>query len=491
MKNKHEIKEKSINESFVCLVFFLTNTRKRKRRKKEKRKTIFIDDIYEGNFSVFLFLDRRTKRRFVMGTSQSQYDDEDQRKESRMRHNDELVRDLANHDERVGAFPNLFHGHDGNNQHHQRQNQNLIQIDGKTYEIENYINEGGFGKIFKGKQTDSNRSVAIKVMPNTHEIRQDIENEINFLKLIRNIRMENHPVIEYFGRQINPDRIYIAMELAHSDLLTFWFNQIKQTNAEQRFTFGLAVIIYVLRALIFLEKLNLIHGDIKPQNLVIVTRPNQTFSIKLIDFGTIEKMFTKRNQLTVDITKAHTIFFASPEFLKRDSNNLMKRHLHKKSDAWAAGVMFYILFFEQLPWKDQYDYENFCNNPHAKDIRVPKQGGFQLIIELLLKKDPNERASAKDTFMQMKSHPNMSQIIQSIQRKFFPADDVLRIVVPDQVKQQLAKFGKQASSTTNGLSLFFLFSSFISLDFQMEFDVLVDTENNVTSNSLSFSFFFP
>ncbi|CAF1675354.1 unnamed protein product, partial [Didymodactylos carnosus] len=115
-------------------------------------------------------------------------------------------------------------------------------------------------------------------------------------------------------------------------------------------------IVYVLRALTFLEKLNIIHGDIKPQNLVIISG-NQCFYIKLIDFGTVEKMDTRRAQVTVNATKAHTVFFASPEFLRRDSNNVMSRHLHKKSDAWAAGVMFYILFFETLPWKDQSEYE--------------------------------------------------------------------------------------------------------------------------------------
>jgi serine/threonine protein kinase len=226
------------------------------------------------------------------------------------------------------------------------------------------------------------------------------------------------------------------MELAVCDLLTFWFNQIKERDHQEKFLFGIMIIIYVLRALVFLEKLNIIHGDIKPQNLVIV-QGNQCFYIKLIDFGTVEKMYTKRAQLTVDADKAHTLFFASPEFLKRDSKNMITRHLHKKSDAWAAGVMFYILFFEKLPWKDQYDYENFCNNPRAKDIVVPQQGGYKLIIELLLKKNPQERSSAKATLMQIKSHPVLGTIVQSIEQTFYPVDDVCHMRVPDHIRQQL------------------------------------------------------
>jgi serine/threonine protein kinase len=148
-------------------------------------------------------------------------------------------------------------------------------------------------------------------------------------------------------------------------------------------------------------------------------------------------MNTMRAQLTVDANKAHTVFFASPEFLRRDSNNMITRHLNKKSDAWAAGVMFYILFFEKLPWEDQYDYENFCNNPRAKDIVVPQQGGYKLIIELLLKKNPKERSSAKATLMQIKSHPVLGTIVQSIEQIFYPVDDVCHMRVPDHVRQEL------------------------------------------------------
>jgi serine/threonine protein kinase len=311
-----------------------------------------------------------------------------------------------------------------------------IEIDGVHYTINQFINKGGFGEVYKAQRRDNHQNVAIKIMTNTASIREEIENEIKFLNLTKSIKIRNHPVIDYYGCKITNEQIFISMELAVCDLLTFWFDQIQTKDQTEKFIFGLIIIIYVLRALIFLEKLNIIHGDIKPQNLVIV-EGNQCFYIKLIDFGTVEKMSTQRHQLTVDANKAHTIFFASPEFLKRDSNHMIARHLNKKSDAWAAGVMFYILFFETLPWKDQFDYENFCNDPHAKDIVVPQQGGYQLIIELLLKKNPKERSSAKATFMQIKSHPTMGNIVQTIQNRFYPVDDVCHMNIPDHVRQQL------------------------------------------------------
>jgi serine/threonine protein kinase len=313
-----------------------------------------------------------------------------------------------------------------------------IEIEGVTYELIEFVNRGGFGEVHKAKVKNKDMIVALKVMENAPGLQEEIKNEINFLRLTKRIPIDNHPIIEYYGSKVTKEGIFIAMELAACDLGTFWVSKVSDGKADEIAIIGMIIIVYVLRALAFLEKLNIIHGDIKPQNLVIV--PNdRCFCIKLIDFGTVEKMNTRRAQMTVEATKAFTLFFVSPEFLRRNANNLVSRHLHKKSDAWAAGVMFYLLFTGQLPWKDQFDYENFCNDRNAKDIVIPDIGGYKLIIELLLKKNPDERSSAKATLMQLKSHPVFGTILESLEENFCPVDDVCSMRVPDDVRQGLRK----------------------------------------------------
>lgn len=332
-----------------------------------------------------------------------------------------------------------------------------IEIEGTTYELVEFVNRGGFGEVHKARVKNKDVIVAIKVMPYTDALEREIRNEVNFMRITKQIPIVNHPIIEYYGSKVTKEGIYIAMELAACDLATFWVNQLQEGDSEKLILIGIIIIVYVLRALTFLEKLNIIHGDIKPQNLVIV--PNdKNFSIKLIDFGTVEKMNTRVAQHTVDITKGFTLFFVSPEFLKRNSKNLVSRHLHKKSDAWAAGVMFYLLFCGGLPWKDQYEYENFCNDPDADDVTIPDIGGYKLIIELLLKKNPNERASANATLLQLKAHPAFGNLVQALHENFGPVDDVCSMRVPNDVRQGLLKFAKpghvasdsSSSSTTSG-----------------------------------------
>ena len=325
-----------------------------------------------------------------------------------------------------------------------RKEKQQIEIEGVSYNVVELVGEGGFGKIYKAQEKNSDRVVAIKVMKNSPLIQTEIQNEIRFLRTIKKVRVTPHPVVEYYGCEVNSETIIIAMELAQCDLLSFWFGQMQSRSPEEKFTFGIIIIMYTLRALAFLEKLNIIHGDIKPQNLVLV-QTGQSLAVKLIDFGTIEKMNTMRSVLTVDASKAHTQFFASPEFLRRDSNRVIARRLHKKSDAWAAGVMFYVLFLEKWPWEDEHDYENFVNDPRAKDIVVPAEGGYKLIIELLLKKDPENRASAKDTLLQMKAHPVLGVVVKALEEAFYPADDVCRLRIPEHLREEL---GSRAGGTT-------------------------------------------
>ncbi|CAF3226031.1 unnamed protein product [Rotaria socialis] len=358
-----------------------------------------------------------------------------------------LSQEYAAHKKKPGTMinqigKNIFeHMKFKNNDSANRNQIKLIEVEGVTYEIIDFISQGGFGEVYRARTRNKNRVVAIKIMKNMPDIREEIQNEINFLRLIKKVPIENHPIINYYGSQFTKENIHIAMELASCDLVAFWSAHMTHLDPENRFLLGITVIVYVLRALTFLEQLNIIHGDIKPQNFVIVSH-NDSFYVKLIDFGTVEKMDTSRAQITVDATKAHTIFFASPEFLRRDSNHVIARHLHKKSDAWAAGVMFYILFFERLPWTDQFDYENFCNDPSAKDIFVPRKGGYKLIIELLLKKNPDERASAKATLKQMIAHPALCDIIKSLNDSLCLVDDTCRMKVPNDVRKEIAKLSR-------------------------------------------------
>ncbi len=74
---------------------------------------------------------------------------------------------------------------------------------------------------------------------------------------------------------------------------------VKETDPKLRFSVGNIVFMFVLRALLFLESIDVVHSDIKPDNFVIINDSNKDwgFNIKLIDFGTVKQIDSNKSKL--------------------------------------------------------------------------------------------------------------------------------------------------------------------------------------------------
>ncbi|CAF0978506.1 unnamed protein product [Rotaria sordida] len=87
-----------------------------------------------------------------------------------------------------------------------------IEIEGVTYEIFDFISKGGFGQVYKARAGNNNRIVAIKIMKNTPDMREEVQNEIRFLSLTKTILLDNHPVINYYAKLAKPGHFVRASD---------------------------------------------------------------------------------------------------------------------------------------------------------------------------------------------------------------------------------------------------------------------------------------
>ncbi|MDF1875654.1 protein kinase [Sulfurimonas sp. SAG-AH-194-I05] len=103
----------------------------------------------------------------------------------------------------------------------------------------------------------------------------------------------------------------------------------------------------------FLVKNDLVHGDIKPNNIMIAKDDNENLEFKIIDFGSITEIFSS-------VTKAGTPSFLSPERFKGES-------ISESSEIFSIGVTLYLSLTGKYPYGEIEPFQN----PSFKEAKKP------------------------------------------------------------------------------------------------------------------------
>jgi calcium-dependent protein kinase len=253
------------------------------------------------------------------------------------------------------------------------------------------IGHGSYGKVYKVIHKSSGEIRAIKVIKINnlaHGLKvSDIEKELRILKNI------DHPnVIKVYESYIDSANFYLVTEYYSEGDLYEHLMKMKNMNESVAKT----IMFQIISAVAFLHNNNIIHGDLKLENIMIDSFLKRTpganklsYDIKLIDFG-CSKIFTKERRKFHDVVG--TLYYASPEVLKNNYN--------EKCDIWACGVIMYFLLSGRPPFTGFDDEEisesiklgNFdFNDPVFKYISAEAK---DLILQLLTH-DLEKRISAK------------------------------------------------------------------------------------------------
>lgn len=121
-----------------------------------------------------------------------------------------------------------------------------------------------------------------------------------FLTEIDTLRSLHHPnIIELYDVYISPDKIYIIMELMEGGELFDYVVQ-KGTLTEEEAS---RIVRKVTSALVYMHSKNVIHRDMKPENLLLAHKPRSSHDVevKIIDFG-LSKVRRRRRRRRVGVT---------------------------------------------------------------------------------------------------------------------------------------------------------------------------------------------
>ncbi|XP_018620457.1 serine/threonine-protein kinase DCLK1b isoform X1 [Scleropages formosus] len=205
----------------------------------------------------------------------------------------------------------------------------------ERYKVGRTIGDGNFAVVRECVERSTGREYALKII-NKGKCRgkeQMIQNEVSILRRVK------HPNIVLLIEEMDTySELYLVMELVKGGDL---FDAITSTNKyTERDASGM--LYNLASAIKYLHSLNIVHCDIKPENLLVYEHQDGSKSLKLGDFGLAT---------VVDgplYTVCGTPTYVAPEIIAETGYGL-------KVDIWAAGVITYILLCGFPPFRGTSD----------------------------------------------------------------------------------------------------------------------------------------
>ncbi|CAH1124499.1 unnamed protein product [Ceutorhynchus assimilis] len=282
----------------------------------------------------------------------------------------------------------------------------------ELYDFKEEIGHGSFGVVVLATEKASNKSWAVKIVHKNiagASKLTEVDREIKILKTV------NHPNIIYLDRVYeSPKKIYMILELCPRELYAVWMDRKPFSEKMSK-----KVILQLADAVSYLHKTDIVHRDIKMENILLADNPADASDecfIKLTDFGlSIVKSGVGIQSLMSEY--CGTVVYMPPEILA------MKTY-SELCDVWAIGVIMFMMLYGKYPFMDKTEEKiraKICHDePDYKDSGVGKEA-----VELLkdiLKKNPVQRITAsqikENPWLSNKQHKRKEQNIVDMMKQF-------------------------------------------------------------------------
>lgn len=305
------------------------------------------------------------------------------------------------------------------------------------YEIRSQLGVGGMGEVYLAFDTELDRAVAIKILPES--LASDQNRLQRFIQEAKAASALNHPhilTIHEIGATENSR--FIATEFIDGDTLR------QHMNSSLKLTEILEIAIQSASALAAAHTAGIIHRDIKPENIMV----RRDGYIKVLDFGLAKLTEPQGSQTDGEAptkamvnTGAGTVMgtanYMSPEQAKGV-------HVDVRSDIWSLGVVLYEMVSSHVPFRGETPTETISlilQRDAAPLTRfapnVPTE--LERIVAKALTKDREDRYQTMKDFL---------IDLRALKRKIEVDAEIDRTVSPE-LRSALSTSSGQASATTH------------------------------------------
>lgn len=276
------------------------------------------------------------------------------------------------------------------------------------YNIVKRLGQGKFGEVYEANLKDSNEKRAIKILnkekvrnayinkyfeePGEKEMLPYIKcfyNEVKNMEIALGENRDNENAVKIFEYFDNEKEFAIVMECCDTNLLNY-LNNIKEEEK-------LSILNQINKTIkIMVENNEHTFIDLRLENILIKflneEKTQYIVKLKLTDDIGLMKQFKNLVMSTYD---SKNIVTDPPEILNGEDYN-------PKSDLWSLGIIIYVLYFGEYPFKGS-SIKELLNNIKQGEKLLNKTGNSKLdnLITNLLKEDIKERINWNQYF----NHP--------------------------------------------------------------------------------------
>ena len=247
------------------------------------------------------------------------------------------------------------------------------------YELREIVGTGGMAVVYRAWDRQEKMEVAVKLL------RQEYENDEEFVRRFSReasaaAKVAHENIINLLD--VGFDEVpYIVMEFVRGRTLKELIRSVGRMQPKQ----AVSIALRILAALDHAHRNNIVHRDIKPQNILV----DESGNVKVGDFGIARVTTSSTLTATMDGVVFGSVHYISPEQARGETAD-------EKSDLYSVGVVLYEMLTGQMPFDSEtavsIAIKHIGEEPKsARSVNPDIPRALDEILQKALLKAPSER----------------------------------------------------------------------------------------------------